>query len=63
MSTARGRLWRRLVESGRWGKADVMGKIGGTPKKQDMLDACEALSVEAPAGATNPELYQLLQQA
>lgn len=61
MSTARGRLWRRMVESGRWGREDLIEKIGSQPKKQEIIDALEALAIEAPQGATNPELYQLLQ--
>ena len=63
MSTARGRLWRRLVESGRWDKESLMDKIGSQPRKQDIVDSLEALGVEAPPGATNPELYQLMQNA
>ena len=63
MSTARGRLWKRMLESGRWSKAYLIDKLGSKPKKQDIIDALEAVSVEAPPGATNPELYQLLQNA
>lgn len=63
MSTARGRLWKRMVESGRWSKQDLIEKIGSAPKRQDIVDALEAIGVEAPPGATNQELYDLLQNA
>lgn len=58
--SARGRIWRRLVEAGRRTPDELLASLGSQPKKQDMLDACEALGIEAPEGATNPELYQLL---
>ena len=63
MSTARGRLWKRLVDSGRWDRETVIAKLGSQPKKQEMLDACEALGVEAPDRATNPEIHSLLQSS
>lgn len=61
--SARGRIWKRLVESGRRTRAEVVEGLGSKPAKQDMLDACEALGIDAPETATNPELYQLLQEA
>lgn len=61
--SARGRIWKRLVDSGRRTRSEIVEGLGSRPSKQDMLDACEALGIEAPKTATNPELYQLLQQA
>ena len=63
MSTARGRLWRRLVESGRWDKQTILDKLGSQPNKQDALDACEALGIAVPEKATVAELLELLRNA
>ena len=63
MTTAKGRAWKRLIDSGRATREQVFSKVSTRSSKSDLLDCAYALSVDVDASATKEQIYQALENA